>query len=313
MIFFKRLKNKLKKELIKLRKDRLEIILYHFVSSQNNIFSSSGHNVEPKVFKEQMQYLSRNFKIIPLEKAEEIIESGKDGPYASICFDDGYLSNINEAYPVLRDLRIPATVFLCPSILGNGDILWRDKIRYVINNGLEKKFIEFLKNGSSAGKYNFSLLEKINFYSWSKKIGAIKDMTIRYDLDSFFNSLGLSSGKIAKEFNLYMNKGERERDYLKFGNHTWSHPIMTCLDLEEQEKEIQKADDYLREIGAAPFSLSLPFAPYNQNTIEACQKLGYKFILDVSDEGNIIGERSGIFVLHRKMAPKTLKLFKKMI
>jgi len=315
MNFLDRVRGKIKKELVRLKKRRLEIILYHFVTSEENIFTASGHNVQPDVFREQIKYLSENFKVVPLARAKEIIYGrSDDGPYASVCFDDGYLNNIKEAYPILEEFKIPATLFVCPAVIGNQDILWRDKIRYIINNNLAEKFIAFLKK-SESGKYDFSTLEKKGFYAWSKKESAIKDMSIQKDLVDFFSFNNISAREIAEEHELYMGEDDvKNREYLEFGNHTWSHPLMSCLSATGQAEEIKKSHNYLKGKDLSPFTLSLPFAPYNEDTIKICQSLGYDFILDVNNDSNLVRkDKEDFLILHRKMAPTTLKAFKKII
>ena len=138
-ILFKNLKSVLQKR----DKKRLEIILYHFVTDELNDFTLSGHTIKTEAFKQQLLYLSDYYHILPIRKVPDLM-SGKikaDGPFASICFDDGYRSNLTEAYPILEALRIPATVFVCSSTIDNRDILWRDKIRFLIHNNLVDDFI----------------------------------------------------------------------------------------------------------------------------------------------------------------------------
>jgi len=263
MKFYQRILKKFNKELLKMKKGRLEIILYHFVSDENNIFTGFGHNVKPVVFREQIKYLSENYTIISFEQAKNVIINGYKGPYVSICFDDGYSNNIIEAYPILEEFKIPATIFICPSVLGNRDLLWRDKIRYIINSNLTSQFIDFLKKCDNFSKYNFSLSVNNNFYGWSKKASAITDMSIQDDLNDFFKFKNIKAPEIAAQCNLYIKKSDiGEFKYLSFGNHTWSHPLMTCLDFYKQEEEILKAHKYLEEVEISPCALSLPFAPY---------------------------------------------------
>lgn len=316
MSFFTRVAGKIKKELTRLQKNRLEIILYHFVTSKADVFTGLSHNVAPAVFSEQLRYLSEHYHVVPLSQANEIIRrGGGDGPYVSVCFDDGYASNITEAYPILQAHRFPAALFICPSVIDNHDILWRDKIRYLINSNLTEKFVDFLKQSVHAEKYDFAMLAKKNFYAWSKKEVAITDMSIQNDLNDFFNLHGIYPKETAEKFNLYIKADDiKAYEYLEFGNHTWSHPLLSCLDCAQQAAEIRQSHEYLTRHDVAPFCLSLPFAPYNLDTLKLCRELNYAFILDVSNEGNVIHQARGDFlILHRKMAPTTLAGLKKMI
>ena len=137
---------------------RLEIILYHFVSDDRNDFTLSGHNVVPAEFRRQLEYLAAHYTLIRLRDAAGLEPAKADParPLAAVCFDDGYRCILKEAYPILREMRIPATMFINPPVLGNRDLLWRDKIRFLIQKGLEQEFVGFLR--SQRGAYRFGQL-----------------------------------------------------------------------------------------------------------------------------------------------------------
>ena len=46
----------------------------------------------------------------------------------AVTFDDGYKDNFVNAFPILRQFRIPATIFLATGSIGSGRILWHDKV-----------------------------------------------------------------------------------------------------------------------------------------------------------------------------------------
>ncbi len=69
--------------------------------------------VSQPVFRQQMDWLSSNAVVIPLE---DLIAgnwpASRTGIICAITFDDGYASVHRFAYPVLAELNIPATVYL---------------------------------------------------------------------------------------------------------------------------------------------------------------------------------------------------------
>jgi peptidoglycan/xylan/chitin deacetylase (PgdA/CDA1 family) len=60
-----------------------------------------------------MEALSSWFSVVPASD----ITAGHDRPTAAITLDDGYLDNLQEAVPVLRDLSLPATFFVVSDAL----------------------------------------------------------------------------------------------------------------------------------------------------------------------------------------------------
>jgi peptidoglycan/xylan/chitin deacetylase (PgdA/CDA1 family) len=285
---------------------RLDILLYHFVSDECNDFTLSGHTVATAEFRKQMEYLAGRCTMVRLGKAAGLASgaAGK-GPFAAVCFDDGYRCVWEEAYPILREIGIPAMMFVNPPVLGNRDLLWRDKIRYLMRMGLEEEFVSFLR--SRRGRYHFGSLGKLGFYKWSKNPKALGNMAIQQDVDAFFSGKGFDAAEIASRNRLFMEeKDVATREFLEFGNHTWSHPILTLLSAAEQKTEIGKCHEYLAARGPAPTGLALPFSPFNRKTVSLCRDFGYAYLLTVYEESNHLapGKRDLPLILHRWMAPR---------
>jgi peptidoglycan/xylan/chitin deacetylase (PgdA/CDA1 family) len=222
-----------------------------------------------------------------------------------VCFDDGYRCILEEAYPILEAMHIPATMFINPPVLGNRDLLWRDKIRYLIRWDLEEEFIAFLR--SRRGRYRFGRLSTLGFYKWTKNPKALGDMAIQKDIDAFFAEKGFDPAAIASENGLFMEESDvAPREFLAFGNHTWSHPILTLLPTEGQEEEIGKCHAYLADRGVKATGLALPFSPFNRHTVAVCRRLGYSFLLTVYEHSNRLegGNPKLPVILHRRMAPR---------
>jgi peptidoglycan/xylan/chitin deacetylase (PgdA/CDA1 family) len=219
----KQLARKAQRIIAKRNPRRVEIVLYHFVTDTTNPFITSGHNVTPAEFAKQLDYLQQNYEVIPLEAAPNAVRERTkfDKPLVSICFDDGYQSNLTEALPILRERGIPATIFVCPSVLGNAGLLWRDEVRYLIDQGLEDEFVAFLKAGDTSSCYQFESLNAMPFYRWSKSTDGITDMTIQADLKRFFVSKSIDTAAMAAEHDLFISPDDihPNHDGLAFGNH----------------------------------------------------------------------------------------------
>ncbi len=94
---------------------RLGLITYHRIAPEPEVVPKPLHNVPPHRFREQLTgLLKRGFQFWQLTKALEHHASGQPFPDRTVVvtFDDGYESVFENAWPVLRDLNIPATIFL---------------------------------------------------------------------------------------------------------------------------------------------------------------------------------------------------------
>src|SRR3954466_13565932 len=75
----------------------------------------------------QLRLVSLAFPVVPLEE----LASGQKAarPRVALTFDDGLRNNVEVAYPILRDLGLTATFFVCPGLIDGGEWLWNHEAR----------------------------------------------------------------------------------------------------------------------------------------------------------------------------------------
>ncbi len=90
------------------RQSEISVLMYHSVGS-GSVFS-----VDNAEFRRQIDYLVKSYKVITLKEVSEFLEGKRILPKKSVAitFDDGYLDNYCNAYPYLRKLNVPITIFL---------------------------------------------------------------------------------------------------------------------------------------------------------------------------------------------------------
>lgn len=88
-----------------------------------------GHNfsLPPEEFAKQMEYLRDNFSVIPLKGLDDLATTDLS---VAITFDDGYEDNYLYAYPVLKHLNLPATIFVTTGFVLHGLNIARDWPEY---------------------------------------------------------------------------------------------------------------------------------------------------------------------------------------
>ncbi len=73
-------------------------------------------------FRKQMILLKREFRVIAMSELEH--EPCGTGREVVLTFDDGLRNFVTSAYPVLADLGLPATIFICPGLVERGEWQW---------------------------------------------------------------------------------------------------------------------------------------------------------------------------------------------
>jgi peptidoglycan/xylan/chitin deacetylase (PgdA/CDA1 family) len=99
---------------------RMGIVTYHRVSPVIEGIPPPTHNVTPDRLRAHLQgLLDRGFTIWPLREMLRYHGLGKPTPprALSLTFDDGYQSVYAEAWPILKEFAVPATVFLATAYL----------------------------------------------------------------------------------------------------------------------------------------------------------------------------------------------------
>lgn len=100
--------------------DGFGILMYHRVTNRVAGFAPPTWNVTPDRLKCQLSGLLRHgFECWPLSRLVRAWHESKPIPahVFAVTFDDGYANNFSQALPILRELNVPATVFLATKYL----------------------------------------------------------------------------------------------------------------------------------------------------------------------------------------------------
>lgn len=90
-------------------REPLCILFYHRVADTH----PNAWTMPRRVFRRQIEWITRRAQVISLEEAQRRLASGKnDRPAVSITFDDGYADNCDYALPLLLRKGLPLTYFV---------------------------------------------------------------------------------------------------------------------------------------------------------------------------------------------------------
>lgn len=111
------------------------ILMLHRVSTQSR--SPLGVNDHLSVtlyfLEKTIIALKRDgYEFIAMDDVPKAIGTERGKRFIAVTFDDGYLDNYQNAYPILRKHNIPYTVYIAPGLI-NGDVhLWWEIIEQVV-------------------------------------------------------------------------------------------------------------------------------------------------------------------------------------
>lgn len=100
------------------------ILMHHRVAPLVEGVPAPPYNVPPQQFREQLVgLLNRGFRVLPLSEAVAHHERRKPLPERTVIltFDDCFESVYTQAWPIMQELQIPATLFLSTAYLDQDD------------------------------------------------------------------------------------------------------------------------------------------------------------------------------------------------
>ena len=128
---------------------KIPVLCYHNIATQNekaNYPEESDWTITTDNFKEHLDYLkNNNYKTLTMDEFYNWKIGNLNLPYKSvlITFDDGFLSNYEYAFKLLKEYNMNATVFVVGSFIDNSTTNeWNGNIKTYMT----KDILENLKN-----------------------------------------------------------------------------------------------------------------------------------------------------------------------
>lgn len=257
-------------------KSKVAVLTYHRICNKNDDWSLNPLTV--KSFKEHLKFLTDSYNIISLDDLMDLVIKREPihEKTAVLTFDDGYKDNYTNAYPLLKKYDIPATIYLTSKLIGSGELVWADKVGYIIyhssvNHVKINKLGEY-SLGSKFEKYQtFSLIKRklVNLTELEKstfidKLASFCQVEIPSDVGC---ELMLSWDEVK----------EMDENNINFGAHTINHPVLPELNPKEARWEILESKKVLEEnLQKSVNHFSYPYGTFNQDVVNIVKDLKFK-------------------------------------
>ncbi len=232
----------------------LPILMYHRVLTEPDPLQPDVPH--QALLAEQFRTLAGAFNVLPLHEAAELLRSGGLPPGAAcITFDDGYRDNHDLALPLLREFKLPATVFVASGFL-NGGRMFNDSVVETVRR-LDTGEIDLSRVG--LGKRLVSDL--------SSRRTLIGELTkaVKYldpvERDDFCEDLCRRAGSHLPTDLMMEDKHVKAMSDagVDIGGHTVNHPILARVDGEAARREIETNRDHLTTLtGRQPLCFAYP-------------------------------------------------------
>src|SRR5262245_56040156 len=265
---------------------KVTILCYHRVVTdilQAEQETPHGMVISVDTFRRQMELVREHYEALPLDEAVAVLRGGQSTrrPALAITFDDGYRDFRELAWPILRELGLPATVFVPTAYIGAGKMLDHDRfyrcVMKAYSRGLSLR-VPLAKAGLSAGMVSALCSEVDSFrvyYQLSYLPFALRERVLQ-SLDEFMceprqeelNGFSLLDWEMVREM---ANAG------VSFGAHTDNHVVLTLEDEQTIEREILRSKQVLEEKLRRPVRhFAYPTGRYNVAARNAVARAGFE-------------------------------------
>ncbi len=264
-------------------KRRLSVVLmYHRVvdvKEGNGGGLQPGMYVTPNVFKRQMSYLARHYKVVDLDAFIHLLRARSRFPRNTclLTFDDGWKDTYSHAFPVLRKYHLPATVFLVSDYVNTERVFWTEKAFNLLakylqeeepeGNSLEKDRSLFRKEVfHPLGHPSLTPLQKIEMILETlKQLGHTDRERAIHELEARVEDRRIAESPQAVVLN-WDQVLEMGQVNITFGAHTKTHAILPRLSPAEAEEEIVESKKTIeRQLRKECVAFCYPNGDYDQN------------------------------------------------
>ena len=227
------------------------------------------------LFREILEYVRTSMHVVSLR---HILRQDCDvPPAAAITFDDGWKDNYDIAFPVLRELHVPATVFVATGKIGSSSPFRQQSLGSVFRRTTQP-------GGNSCGEdlrsvlglpSNISLtpdLYRTIVQAWK----ASDDVTPETVLSNI-TSATLDDSERTRCFLNAEEIREMSNSNIDFGSHTVSHAILPKQSIDRMRMELTDSRSALEAIVDCDVDMiAYPNGDYSPHVIRCAQDAGYR-------------------------------------
>jgi peptidoglycan/xylan/chitin deacetylase (PgdA/CDA1 family) len=216
----------------------LIVLMYHRVGVPAEPFRT----LDVREFRRQMLWIRRHCRPIAPENLEDAVQRpDRFRPPVLVTFDDGFRDYHDHAYPVLKELGIPALVFLTTGFMDEGGLLWSDALRWALSRTRRERAP--LPDGGSAA-IGGPDDRRLFLAAWATRLKRVSEPERRAALPPLLSHLadGLDPAPPPRQM-MTWDEVRATMGLTRLGGHTHTHPILARVGAFLLDEEVRTCRD----------------------------------------------------------------------
>lgn len=256
----------------------LRVLIYHRIAdpASSPRLDPALVSATPRVFEQQMQYLAARFHVVALSDVLRAVQRGAALPENAVLvtFDDGYADFGTTAWPILKRLGLPATLFVPTAYPDHPEqAFWWDRL-YGSVTSTNRSELESTPFGPMSLR---TLEDRLDtFRRLREHLNKSSHQQVLQLVDHFCDQLGRVSG----ETNGVLSWDELRRlsrEGVALAAHTRTHPLLTRIGSEAARDEIVGSQqDLEQQIGHTLPVFCFPGGQHNDTLVSILKQEGFK-------------------------------------
>ena len=299
---------------------KIYISTYHYVRDLEHSRYPRIKGLDIDLFKQQVDFLCKNFNVITMEQVIDSVRNGADLPdrAALLTFDDGYTDNYTFALPVLEEHKIQGSFFMPGLALREHKLLDVNKIHYILASADTPSIVASLKDKIDhyrGTEFDIPPWEELyDEYAVGDKLDGGDTILVKRLLQNGLPErlrniisselldeyVGVSEEKLAYE--LYMTEDQlrtMKRHGMFIGLHGYDHYWLAKLPVDQMQADIDRSIEAMDAfIDRDAWVMNYPNGDYSQDVIDHIRKRGACLGLSV-ETGVADLDKDDVFALPR--------------
>jgi peptidoglycan/xylan/chitin deacetylase (PgdA/CDA1 family) len=248
----------------------LRVLTYHRVADPGRTpeLDPALISATPEVFHKQMKHLRRWYAPVGLAEVLHAYRGGRRLPphAVHVTFDDAYLDFAENAWPILRELDIPVTLFVPTAYPGQrARAFWWDRLH---------RAAQRIDVGAGAGSTSADAIRRGHLKALRARLRELPHDELEAHIDQI-DTDHEGSYRNREQVLSWDALRALHREGVSLGGHTRQHVGLTRVPEMRARIEIRGSlDDLRREIGPLPSVLAYPYGMYDDRIAQVAREEG---------------------------------------